>query len=153
VTAIYSESEIEIAADGADTNVILLIGLAIVTCHHTLHIGRTALVSNRNGYHSLVHSLEPCTPVALTTTWCASTIAVAPAIVVGTYHTILVGTIAGKNYTEVIPVVLEVCKVLDACANGIARRYVEVLRVSTPEGCRVILGTSHHRTQDGYHLR
>ena len=75
MAAIDCEAEVQIFADdGADANVILLVGLTIAALHDALHVGRTAIVGNRYGTDSLVHSFEPCSPVTLTTTRCAGSI-------------------------------------------------------------------------------
>ena len=135
VRAIYREAEEEILAiNRADAYIILLVCLAIITDHDALHIGRRAVVSDRDGTHSLVHSLQPCSPVTLATTWCAGSIAVASTIVVSTYYGILAVILTSEHNHEVVPVVLKIREVLDAGSNSLSFKYTEHLRMSTPEG-------------------
>ena len=89
--AIDCEAEVEVAGiDGVDACIALGIGLTIIANHYHLDIGSTiAIVGHSHLDLGTIHGLEPCTPVLLTAAQCASVIAGAPTIVVGTYYGIL----------------------------------------------------------------
>ena len=67
MAAVDREAEEQIAIDRTDTEVILIIGVTIVTLHDDPHVGRVAMIGDSYVALCLIHCLEPCTPVTLAT--------------------------------------------------------------------------------------
>ena len=144
MTTVNREAEPEvIPVNRTDTDIVLIVGLTVIAFHDTLHISRTTIVGHGYGYHRLIHSLKPCTPVELTTTWQTSTIAVTPTIVVGTDDSIFTVVLTGQHNHKVVPVVGAIGEVLDAGSNGLTNRHIVHIRMSTPPTGRVIFCTKY----------
>ena len=146
MAAIDSIAEVEVlrVAD-TDSDVVLIVSLAICTVHDSLDIScAIAIVSDVGCNLCTIHSCEPCTPVCLTTAWSACVIACAPTIIVGTNHSIFGCCIfAVENDDEVVPVVGTACVVSEDRNISLARSHLDIVRVSTPEACRVVGSTYH----------
>ena len=150
MATVNGEVEVEVVRiDGVDTFVLLGIVLAICTGHHHLNVCRTIAIIRHSQIHfGTIHCLEPCSPVTLTATWCASCVTITPTIVVGTYDSILLASVRRAEHNhEVVPVVDTTGVVGEAGDEALLRSNLDVLRVSTPEWCTTI-----RITNGGIHL-
>lgn len=60
MTAVNSEVEEEVVGvDGADADVVLGEGLAVIADHHCLDICRTAVVGDEDGHGGIIHRCKP----------------------------------------------------------------------------------------------
>ena len=107
MAAIHCETEVEVVCiDGVDADVVLRIGLSIVTRHDALDVGSAvALVDNLCSHLGTIHSRTPGIPVsALLHHRCTSSIAIAPTEVVGAYNGIFRIVSLTEDDDEVVPV-------------------------------------------------
>ena len=123
MTTLNGEAEAEIIALDRQTYITLGIGLTIATLEYQINISSCAVIGYRCNNVGIVHSSKPCSPVSLTATRCASSIAIAPTIVVGTKYGILGVVITGEHGTYCIPVGRTIGIVLEADFIGLAYRY------------------------------
>ena len=128
-----------------DTDVFLSISNTIIAYHDTLYICRTiALISDVGGHLGTIHRRKPGRPVTIRLHGrYAGCIAIAPTVIVGTQDGILSGTILrGECNEEVVPVGTAIGIVDEVNGVCLAYRYLDVLRMGTPEGVSVILITN-----------
>ena len=138
-------AEVEVVrVDVANAGVALLIGLAVIAHHDSLDISRSVTVVSDVGSHlGTIHSLQPRSPVALSSGRNAGSIASAPSIVVGTQDGVLtVSTQAqvalDEADDEVVPVVGTAAVVGEGADECLARSYLDQVRECRPPTCRVV---------------
>ena len=141
-------AEVEVVrVDVANAGVALLIGLAVIAHHDSLDISRSVTVVSDVGSHfGTVHSLQPRSPVALSSGRSAGSIASAPSIIVGTQDGVLtVSTQAqvalDEADDEVVPVVGTAAVVGEGADECLARSYLDQVRECRPPTCRVVSST------------
>ena len=138
-------AEVEVVrVDVANAGVALLIGLAVIAHHDSLDISRSVTVVSDVGSHlGTIHSLQPRSPVALSSGRSAGSIASAPSIIVGTQDGVLtVSTQAqvalDEADDEVVPVVGTAAVVGEGADECLARSYLDQVRECRPPTCRVV---------------
>ena len=110
--------------------------------HHGLHVGSSvAIVDNLKLHLGAVHGSKPCDPVSLAATRRASTIAVAPAKVIGTNHSIFCVICLTEHCNEVVPVVGTTGVVGEVDGADLMSLHLNIRRVCTPPACRTVGST------------
>ena len=139
MAAVNGEAEIHVVGvHRIDALILLQILVTISAFHDGLDVSSTiAIVSDIGSHLGTIHGSKPCSPVSAVFHGCrASSIAVAPTIVVGTYYSIFSsGRCVVEHDDEVVPVATTIAVVGEVDHLGLLRLHLDIVGVRTPEGC------------------